>query len=1016
MKFRWNLREILLETSLKEGKLVKSGEGLVFQPFRLDAANKRLWRSEKLIPLRPKPFAVLQYLVEHPGRLVTKEELYKAVWPDTYVGKSSLKGYIRGLRDMLGDDPVAPRFIETVARRGYRFIPVVLHQKTGDGELPSDSTPHGLDPNALPFSVVGREQEHQRLYHWLAKARNGERQVVFVTGEAGIGKTTLVEAFLKSVAATGNTWVERGQCVEHYGASEAYLPVLEALGRSCRRPGSERFVAILRQYAPTWLVQMPALITDAELEVVQRKVQGATRERMLREMAEALEVITANTPLIIALEDLQWSDFSTLDLLSYVAQRREAARLLLIGTYRPLDVVMKNHPLKAIKQELQLHRQCEEIPLRFLTATEVSQYLTTRFPQHRFPAALGPIIHRSTEGNPLFMVNVVEYLLARDFVREVDGHWRLQAPVEELTTAVPESLRQLIERQLERLTLEERQVLEVASVAGAEFSATAVAAGLGEPLGRTEEWCEGLVRRGQFVQANGMATLSDGTVTGCYRFSHALYQTVLYERQAAASRCRRHCRIGEVKEAACDQRTGDSAAELAVHFERGRDYGRAVQYCELAGRAALRRAAYPEAIAHLRQGLKLLQALPDTPARAQHELRLQVALGAPLQATLGYAAPDVARAYARAHELCRQAEETPELFPALWGLWAFRLVRAELETAHQLSTQLLRLAQRTHDPVCLLEAHRALGETLLWRGEVGAALTHLEQGLSLYDPHQSLTYAVLYDLNDPRVLCISRAALALCVLGYPDHALTRIAEVLALVQERSAVFSLAMARNFAALLHHLRREAQAADKQAEAARTLAAEQGFVQWTAMGTILHGWALAVQASPAVQQGVDGEGTGQIRHGLAAWQASGAVLGRPYYLALLAEASGQRGQTEEGLLMLDEALRLVDKTGERVYEAELYRLRGELILQSQGRSVGSGDRRMEAEGWFRQALELACGQHTKWWELRAAVSLSRLWQQQGKREEARQLLMEVYSWFTEGFATTDLKEAKALLDTLT
>ena len=477
---------------------MRSDAAIEFPPFRLDLLNQQLWRGAELLLLRPKPFAVLAYLATRAGRLVPRAELVKAVWPDTHVGAVVLRGYIRDLRLTLGDDPEAPRFIETVAHRGYRFIAAV----SGGQYSPADDQPS--EPAAgvelLNPTLVGRETERNQLLRWLTRSVRGNRQVVFVTGEPGIGKTTLVDAFLTQAAGGASLRIARGQCVEHFGVGEVYLPVLEALGQLCRQPGGEEVIALLSRHAPTWLVQMPALIGDQELEAVQRRAQGATRERMLRELAEALEVLTAATPLVLVIEDLQWSDFSTLDMISLLARRRGRARLLLLGTYRPADVIVNRHPMRAIKQELQAHGECEELALGCLTAAEVSKYLACRFAEHQAPAALARLIHQTTDGNPLFMVNVVDYWVSQGLLAETDGSWRLTSNIDG-RMGVPESLRQMIDKQLERLTPQERRVVEAASVAGREFSTVTVAAGLEEEQSPVEELCEGLANHGQFLLA-----------------------------------------------------------------------------------------------------------------------------------------------------------------------------------------------------------------------------------------------------------------------------------------------------------------------------------------------------------------------------------------------------------------------------------------------------------------------------------------------------------------------------------
>ncbi len=464
---------------------------LSFGPYRLDPGAARLWRGKQLVKVRRKTFAVLRSLVDRPGQLVTKDELFRAVWPETVVSEATLTSCIKELRQALRDDARTPRYIETAHGQGFRFIaPLSTTQPVQSSK--SEPTPNTQHPTP---SLVGRETELAQLHHWLDKALRGERQLVFITGEPGIGKTTVVDAFLQQLAAGGDPWLGRGQCIEHYGAGEAYLPLLAALGRLCRGPEGQHLIALLSQHAPTWLVQMPALLSAAELEALQRKTQGATRERMLREMAEAVEALTAERPLLLWLEDLQWSDVSTLDWLALVARRREPARLLVIGTYRPMDVLVREHPLRALKQELQVHGYCTELLLDFLSEAHVAEYLAVRFGVGavREPPlqTLAKLIHRRTDGNPLFMVNVVNDLVARGVLVQSDGRWELQGRVEELKGGVPESLQQLIEQQIARLRPETQRLLEVASVAGAEFSAAAVAAGVETEVDVIEEQCGG---------------------------------------------------------------------------------------------------------------------------------------------------------------------------------------------------------------------------------------------------------------------------------------------------------------------------------------------------------------------------------------------------------------------------------------------------------------------------------------------------------------------------------------------
>jgi predicted ATPase/DNA-binding winged helix-turn-helix (wHTH) protein len=603
---------------------------ITFGPYRLDESNECLWRDARPLALRPKAFALLKFLLDHPGHLVTKQQLLDAVWPGTFVTDAVLKDSIRQLREVLEDDAKSPQFIETVHRRGYRFIgqiaPRVTPDKTEEGAPASPPVPLNADPPAALFaatpslpSVFGRQSALTEIQGWLGRALRADKQLVFVTGEAGIGKTTLVETFLDQAAAHHGLLIARGQCLEQYGAGEPYLPVLEAFSRLCREPGDGQIIALLRRYAPTWLIQMPSLITAAEREDLQRQISGATRDRMLREMAEAIEALTAKAPLVLILEDLHWSDHSTLNLISYLARRREPARLMVIATYRPVEVILSEHPLKGVKQELQAHRLCKELPLEYLGETAIAEFIAVKFPCNQLPAGLARLIQQRTEGNPLFMVNLVDYLLAERIIREEQGQWRLQVDLAELEPGVPENIRHLIEKQIERLGLEQQRVLEAASVVGMECSAVAIAAALNEDILPVEEQCEELARRQQFLSPSWLVELPDGRVTPRHKFMHILYLDVIYSRIAVTRRGQMHLRVGNCGEAVYGAQVSEIAAELAVHFEQGRDWPRAVKYLHMAAENAASSFASHEAATLLKRARELTRLLPD--AEQRHDAR-----------------------------------------------------------------------------------------------------------------------------------------------------------------------------------------------------------------------------------------------------------------------------------------------------------------------------------------------------------------------------------------------------------
>ena len=705
-----------------------------FHPFALDRVNLCLWKDSDAIRLRPKAFGVLDQLVSRAGELVSKEDLINAVWQDTFVGDAVLKVAIRQIREALSDDPRSPRFIETAHRRGYRFIAEI---GTPVPAAPRRDEKEGVSPSArlrltdLPEAIVGREHALARMHTWLERARGGERQVVFVNGEAGIGKTTLLERFARSIASDRTVRVCSGQCLAQYGMSEAYLPVLDAIQQLCH--DDPRVVEVLRAHAPMWLMQLPSIVTPADRELFGREAPGPTPERMLREMGESLDALTATSVLVLVLEDLHWSDFSTLDLLSYVARRQRGAHLMVIGTYRPAELIAGRHPLKAVKQELVARRQCEELPLEYLSKEAVAQHLAVRFPRNTFPADLVSLIHERTDGNPLFMVNTIDHLIEERLIEAHEDGWQLTAPIDAVKLGVPDSIRQLIETQVDRLDTRDQRILEAASVAGTEFSVAAVSAALGDDLADVEIRCEELGRRHQFIRECGAQVIPNGHAVGRFGFVHAVYRHVLYERMSASRRMHLHQRIGLRDEELYGVRANEIAAELAMHFEQANDHERASRYLQQAGVNAMHRSAYRDAIVASRRGLELLAALPGTDEHALLELRLLITLGVPLIATEGYAAQEVGRVYVRARTLSERLQTTPELSQALWGLWTFHALKAELSAALGIAGELLRLAERVPYPSVAMRAHWAMEITRTHQGNFRLALEHYDRALALYD-------------------------------------------------------------------------------------------------------------------------------------------------------------------------------------------------------------------------------------------------------------------------------------------
>jgi DNA-binding winged helix-turn-helix (wHTH) protein/predicted ATPase len=956
-----------------------------FGRFRLDPGERRLVREGHPVTLRSKIFDTLCALVEAHGHLVHKAELISRVWPDSIVEEGNLTHNISALRKALGEPATGQKYIETVPGQGYRFIAGVQEAQSRE---PGTRPEFRLPPiRPVVASLVQRRKELQFLDHCLKRALGGKRQVVFVSGEAGIGKTALVDTFAAKARGKAELWLGYGQCLDHHGPGEAYMPVLEGLNRMCREPTGKDLIKLLARCAPTWLVQMPWLLSGDEFEGLQQRVLGATHDRMLREMVELVEVLSAGKPLLLVLEDLHWADYSTVDLIACLAHRHEPARLLVVGTYRPWDAKLRGHPLHVLIQELRARGSCEELSLPFLDEGGVEEYLSSRFNQRKIPAGLARVLHGRTEGNPLFLVTVVDHWLPMGL---------LERPPEELSLDVPDTLRGLIDRQLAMISPGEQAILEAASVAGREFAAAAVAAAVEQTEEEVEESCDALARHSLFLTPSGRSGWPDGTVSARYAFVHDLHRENLYDRIPRGRRSRLHMRIGVRVETGYGAQARELAAELATHFVQGQEVARAVQYLRYAAEQAVARSAYRGAVELIQQALNLLMTVPESVERAERELALHEALAPALMAVQGWGSPDVQITYQRAKELSEQLKDRSRHDAVQVGLASVFEVRGDYQQSQALLEDYLREAPNNRSDSLLVESHDLLACSLFHQGSFGRSIEHANQALTLYEPERRYPFLASSGVN-PAVSAEAWAALSLWFLGFPDRALEKTGKAVRRAQNH--VYSLALAQTQAALLHQCRREPELVSRWADAAVEVATENGFPYWAAVGGILRGWGRAVQGQSA-------EGIAEIRRGLAGCRAAGVEMDRPYYLALLAEALCCDARSNDALCVLDEALGTISNTRTFFYEAELHRLRGSVLTEVHKRRLE------DVESSYRKALDVARGQEALCLELRAAVSLASLWQGQGKRREARDLLAEVYGRFTEGFSTADLVEADAIL----
>jgi predicted ATPase/predicted Ser/Thr protein kinase len=851
--------------------------------------------------------------------------------------------------------------------------------------------------------TVGREADLIALRSAFESAAAGCGLLLCVTGEPGLGKTTLVEEFLAELAAGGRAHsLARGRCSERLAGTEAYLPFLEALDSLIQGDGGAAVAQRMKAVAPTWYVQLaPLAADDPALAPVLAEVKGASQERRKRELGLFLHEMSSRRPLVVFLDDVHWADPSSIDLLAYLGSKCAGLRLLLVLTYRPSDLALSNHPFGPVKLELQGRGVCREIALRFLSRDDFDRYLALAFAGHQFPDELTAVLHARTEGNPLFMVDLLRYLRDRGVIVQDHGRWALVRAVPDLQRELPESVRGLIQRKVEQLSTADRHLLMAASVQGPEFDSTVVAQLLGREAADVEERLDVLERVHVMVRLIREQAFPDGALTLRYGFVHALYQNTLYAalqptRKAAWSAAAARTLLSHHGE-----KDTSLAAELALLFEAARDYERAADHFLMAAENAARIFAHHEAVALARRGLAMVERLPNTSDRSRRELPLLLTLGVQLQVVQGYAAPEPERTYDRARALCERVQEAPEFFLVLWGLWMLYEVRSDLKKSRALAEQLLALAQRAQDRAQLLQAHMALTVTFFSLGELAAVREHAEQGVALYDPGRHGSHTHLYGQN-PKVVCLAFGAVSLWLLGYPDQARERSREAVALGEDLGHPTSRALALAFAAMLRQYCRDPVGVQESADATTVIATEHRLSLWLADGLVMGGWAVA-------EQGASARGIAMLRQGLADWSATGAETHRTYFLGLLADALGKGGQIEEGLSVLTEALAQFQGTGTAFHGAELHRLQGELLLRAGG--VESPGR--EAEACFGRALTVARRQQARSLELRAAMSLTRLYQKQGRQAEVRPMLAECYHWFTEGLDTTDLREARALLE---
>jgi predicted ATPase/class 3 adenylate cyclase len=838
--------------------------------------------------------------------------------------------------------------------------------------------------------IVGRAQEVGMLLERWAQVKEGLGQVVLLSGEAGIGKSRLVQVLRAQVAAEPQAWRLSCQCSPYYQHTALY-PLIELLERVALRFEREELPSqklhkleeFLGQYGLELAEAMPlfaALLSlplppDYEALHIPHAQQ---KQRTLHALLTILLRIATQQPVLFVMEDLHWVDPSTLEFLNLLVDHGPTVRILTLLTFRP-----------DFRPPWTGRAHLTQVTLPRLPRRQATEMMERVAHGKALPPEVVAQVVAKTDGVPLFVEELTKMVLESGFLQEHEEGYALMGPLPPL--AIPTTLHDSLMARLDRLATV-KGLAQLGATLGREFAY--------ELLQAVAPWDEEALQRGlhqlveaEFLYQQGLPPQAT------YLFKHALVQDAAYQSLLKSTRQQYHQRIAQVLVERFPTTAETQPALVAHHYTKAGCSTQALTYWRRAGQQALQRSANMDAVRHLTTALALLAPLPDTTARAQQELDLQIALGPALIATRGQAAPEVEQIYARARALCTQIGETPQLFPTLRGLCRFYRNRGAFQTARELGEQLGRLAERTTDPTDRLEAHVALGETLCYLGDYATARTHLEQGIALIEPTVEQNLARRQG-EAPGLRCLFTTANALWCLGYPTQAVRRSHESLALAQDVAHPYSLAVTQHRAAFLHYRRREVQAVQAQADTLLALATAQGFPTLVGFGTCWLGWALAMQ-------GQGETALAQLRQGLAAVMATGQALSQPLCLVLLAEAAEHAGQVHEGQRVLTEALATFEASGRGDMLVEAYRLQGALLLRQTPAEAA------QAEACFQQALAIARRQQAKSWELRAAMSLSRLWQQQGKQEDAAALLAPIYGWFTEGFDTVDLQEAKTLLE---
>jgi tetratricopeptide (TPR) repeat protein len=847
-------------------------------------------------------------------------------------------------------------------------------------------------------TTVGREAQREQLLRSYLRVKAGRGLILGVTGEAGIGKTSIVEDFLADLPRRGERpIVARGRCSQRLAGEEPYLPILEALESLVHPASGPSCAQTMKAVAPTWYGLVAGKMPESELESsAAEAAPAASQERMKREFSALCCELSQAQPLVFFIDDLHWADISTVDIFNYLTGRFSAMRVLVLLSYRLSDMELRGSPFRHVRNDLMSRGLMEIMDLPFLEIKDVERYLTLQFPGNAFPVSFASEIHAKTEGSPLFMADLVRYLQDKGGIVELDGKWVLAKSLPASLLNLPISVRAMIERKIEQVEDQDRKLLLAASVQGSEFDSVVVAEAIEMDAADVEERLDALEHVHFFVRRGEEREFPDRSLTLDYQYVHVLYQNVLYDSLQPTRRATISGRVAKTLVARYGDQVATVAARVAVLFEAARDFSSAAQYFYIAAARSCSLFAFREALSLADRGLKALQALPEGPARRQQELVLQMMRGIALRSTTGWATPQIEQTFNRARQLANDLENPPELIPVQWATTLFQLIRGDLVECRSNADELMRQAERSGNETYIMCAHHVAGVVREFTGEMVESNRLLERCRELHRPSEFKTYVAMFG-QDPGTTSRAMSSRPLWALGYPDRALARAAESLSIARAQAQPTMVAFALVVIQGIHLYRGEAAEALAVGDEIMTLCHEFELPQEAEWSRSFQGYALHLQGRTL-------EGIEVLTDALAKQKAISAGLVRSAFLALLADCLRNAGRFEEGMQAIAEGFTHAEQTAEGGYLAELHRVRGELLLMHGDHAPG--------EASLRDALDYAGKQQTKSFELRAATSLARMLNSAGKTEEAHATLAPILDWFSEGKNTADLIRARNLL----